>query len=78
MQDRRVNALVEELERANAKLISLGVMLKHASTKHTAQKWRAEALQRKLSVSESELKEAEEKLCASTMDATGKIEGLVL
>ncbi|KAK9818004.1 hypothetical protein WJX72_005629 [[Myrmecia] bisecta] len=71
LQDRRIQALSEQLERANTQLIGLHVMAKHNTSKQTQQKWRVEALQRKLVVAETEIKELEANLAAAVMEAAG-------
>lgn len=71
MQARRLAALSDQLDQANAQVIQLNISLKHAHGQESRHKWQRDALQRKLAVCEADVQSLEAKLSAAHMESAG-------
>ncbi len=71
LQARRLAALSDQLDQANAQVIQLSISLKHAHDQESRHKWQRDALQRKLAVCEADVQSLESKLSAAYMESAG-------
>ena len=71
LQARRLAALSDQLEQANAQTLQLDISLKHAHEQESSHKWQREALQRKLAVCEADMRSLETRLSAAHMENAG-------
>ncbi|DBB14510.1 TPA: hypothetical protein ACH3X3_004792 [Trebouxia sp. C0006] len=71
LQARRLAALSDQLDQANAQVIQLSISLKHAHGQESRHKWQRDALQRKLAVCEADVQSLESKLSAAYMESAG-------
>lgn len=72
LQARRVAALSDQLDKANAQVTQLSISLKHAHAQESSHKWQRDALQRKLAIREGDIQALESKLSAAHMEAAGQ------
>lgn len=71
LQARRLQALSDQLDHANAQVIQLSINLKHAHAQEANHKWQHDGLQRKLAGCEAEVQSLEAKLSAAHMESAG-------
>ena len=71
LQARRLAAVSDQLDQANAQVIQLSISLKHAHGQESRHKWQRDALQRKLAVCEADVQSLEAKLSAAHMESAG-------
>ena len=73
LQQKRVAALSEQVDKLGAQVVSLNAAVRNANAKHTAQKSRSQALQRKLTASQANAQSLQAQLAAAQMESAGNV-----